>query len=193
MDSPPAETANQPPQLDVTPARGPGHAVLWACFLGCSWTWVIGMFFPVLLLRDYGFMGWVVFAIPNVVGAAAMGWVLTAQRAKHLWENHQVLHCSFPNTSPDPRISLTFGFHRRASVLGAHGALSQTADEVYDEARIERRASVLPVAIDARAQHFAGETRFDYLPFAGRDDEFRFNAETQASVIHDYNLYDLSI
>ena len=46
------------------------------------------MFFPVLLLRDYGFMGWVVFAIPNVVGAAAMGWVLTAQRAKHLWENH---------------------------------------------------------------------------------------------------------
>lgn len=34
------------------------------------------MFLPVLLVRDHEFWGWVVFAIPNVVGAAAMGWVL---------------------------------------------------------------------------------------------------------------------
>lgn len=34
------------------------------------------MFFPVLLLRDFGLWGWVVFAVPNVVGAAAMGAVL---------------------------------------------------------------------------------------------------------------------
>jgi hypothetical protein len=50
--------------------------ILWAMFLGISWTWVIGMFLPVLLVRDYGMLGWIVFAIPNVVGAAAMGWVL---------------------------------------------------------------------------------------------------------------------
>ncbi len=56
--------------------RGPLAAILWGCFLGCSWTWVIGMFFPVLLVRDYGLWGWVVFAVPNVLGAAAMGWVL---------------------------------------------------------------------------------------------------------------------
>jgi len=34
------------------------------------------MFLPVLLVRDYGIGGWVVFAIPNIVGAAGMAWVL---------------------------------------------------------------------------------------------------------------------
>jgi hypothetical protein len=48
----------------------------WAAYLGCSWTWCIGMFLPVLFVRDYGLAGWIVFAIPNCVGAAAMGWVL---------------------------------------------------------------------------------------------------------------------
>jgi hypothetical protein len=50
--------------------------VLWGTFLGCSWTWVIGMILPALLLRDYGLYGWFVFAIPNVIGAALMGLVL---------------------------------------------------------------------------------------------------------------------
>ena len=40
------------------------------------------MFLPVLIMREYGIAGWFVFAIPNVVGAAAVGWVLTdGQRA----------------------------------------------------------------------------------------------------------------
>lgn len=34
------------------------------------------MFLPVLLLRDFGVWGYVAFAAPNVIGAAAMGWVL---------------------------------------------------------------------------------------------------------------------
>jgi hypothetical protein len=34
------------------------------------------MFLPVLLLRDFGLLGYAAFAIPNVLGAAAMGWVL---------------------------------------------------------------------------------------------------------------------
>jgi hypothetical protein len=34
------------------------------------------MFLPVLFLRDYGTWGWVLFAVPNVIGAAAMGWTL---------------------------------------------------------------------------------------------------------------------
>jgi len=51
-------------------------ALLWAVFLGSSWTWCIGMFLPVLLVRDIGFWGWIVFAAPNVLGAALMGWVL---------------------------------------------------------------------------------------------------------------------
>lgn len=34
------------------------------------------MFLPVILMRNYGIGAWFVFAIPNVLGAAAMGWVL---------------------------------------------------------------------------------------------------------------------
>lgn len=48
----------------------------WAAYLACSWTWCIGMFLPVLLVRDFGIWGFVVFAVPNVVGAGGMGWVL---------------------------------------------------------------------------------------------------------------------
>lgn len=48
----------------------------WGAFLAMSWTWCIGMYLPVLLVRDFGFWGWVAFAVPNVLGAAAMGRVL---------------------------------------------------------------------------------------------------------------------
>jgi len=48
----------------------------WAAFLACSWTWCIGMWLPVILLRDFGIWSFAVFAIPNVVGAAAMGLAL---------------------------------------------------------------------------------------------------------------------
>lgn len=69
--------------------RGAGATVMWALFLGCSWTWVIGMFLPVLLVRDYGLWGWVAFAVPNVIGAAAMGFVLKdAQASRAMVEKH---------------------------------------------------------------------------------------------------------
>jgi hypothetical protein len=64
---------------DQPTERSRGHWLLWAIYLAMSWTWCIGMFLPVLLVRDFGFWGWVVFAVPNVVGAAAMGWVLDAE------------------------------------------------------------------------------------------------------------------
>lgn len=47
------------------------------------------MFLPVLLVRDYGVWGFVVFAVPNVIGAAAMGWVISdRERAARLLERH---------------------------------------------------------------------------------------------------------
>lgn len=62
----------------------------WAVFLASSWTWCIGMFLPVLLVRDYGIWGWVVFAIPNVIGAAAMGWtVRDAEASRRLVAAHR--------------------------------------------------------------------------------------------------------
>lgn len=56
--------------------RGKGAVLGEAVFLAVSWTWCIGMFLPVLLVRDFGLMGWVVFALPNCLGAALMGAVL---------------------------------------------------------------------------------------------------------------------
>lgn len=48
---------------------------LWGLFLASSWTWCIGMFLPVPLLRDYGWAGFLLFAIPNVLGCSLFGWV----------------------------------------------------------------------------------------------------------------------
>ncbi|MBL8762616.1 MAG: hypothetical protein JNL50_15075, partial [Phycisphaerae bacterium] len=45
-------------------------------YLAASWTWCIGMFLPTMLIRDFGGWAFWAFAIPNVVGAAAMGLVL---------------------------------------------------------------------------------------------------------------------
>ncbi len=105
----------------------------------------------------------------------------------------QSLHGSCANTSPDLRVSLTFGFHRHASVLGQKGALSQTSNEIYDEQRIFERSAVIPLAIDARAKYYNEETRYEYQPFADTMDDFQDTAENRAKYLMDYNLKDLSI
>lgn len=66
----------RPVDHEITPGRsGIVPALGWGFYVACSWTWVIGMYLPVLLVRDYGFWGWVAFAVPNILGAAAVGWV----------------------------------------------------------------------------------------------------------------------
>jgi hypothetical protein len=52
----------------------------WAIYLAMSWTWCIGMYLPVLIMRELGFAGVITFAIPNIVGAMAMGWMLRDER-----------------------------------------------------------------------------------------------------------------
>jgi len=106
--------------------------------------------------------------------------------------NRQTLHGSFANTSPDPRVSLTFGFHRRASVEGQRGVLVAKADEVYDDARIFERASVIAMSIDARRQRYPEEVPFTYQPFAGLEEQFRWN-EGARERLKDYSLKDLGI
>jgi hypothetical protein len=107
--------------------------------------------------------------------------------------NRQMLHGSFANTSPDLRLSITFGFHRRASVLGQKAALSMQSEVIYDDQRIFDRSAVIAVAIDARRQKHPDETPYRYQPFAGLEDAFRFNDETFERVIKDYNTKDLAI
>lgn len=74
MTDPDAPTAG-PSAAPSTPLAPVG----WAFYLASSWTWCIGMFLPVLLVRDFGLWGYLVFAVPNVIGAAAMGWVLRSR------------------------------------------------------------------------------------------------------------------
>ncbi len=106
--------------------------------------------------------------------------------------NRQLLHCSFANSSEHLRVSLTFGFHRRSSVLGQRGAIVVSSDDVYDDARIFERSSVIATAIDARAQHFPDETPFVYQPFLGLEDDFRWD-EAGRRRLHDYSLKDIGI
>jgi ectoine hydroxylase-related dioxygenase (phytanoyl-CoA dioxygenase family) len=108
--------------------------------------------------------------------------------------NRQAVHGSFANSSPDIRISLTFGFHRRKSVLGQKAALAmEGTNAVYDEKRVFERSSVIQVAIDARHQAFPDEPVFKYQPFVGLEDQFRFTPENFERVIRAYNTKDLAI
>jgi hypothetical protein len=106
--------------------------------------------------------------------------------------NRQTVHGSFANTSPDWRVTLNFGFHRRRSVLGVRGGGVHNAPAVYDADRISQRARVIGYAIDARRRRFPEEAAFVYGPHAATGETFRWNSEAKAG-IKDYNLLDLSI
>jgi hypothetical protein len=71
------------------PPSATRQGIAWSAFLGVSWTWCIGMFLPVLLARDFGVAGFLVFAIPNILGAALMGRVLPdAQSSRRFVDLH---------------------------------------------------------------------------------------------------------
>ncbi len=106
--------------------------------------------------------------------------------------NRQAVHGSFANTSPDWRVTVNFGFHRRRSVLGVTGGGVHNAVAVYDAERIRRRARLLGLGIDARRQRFPDETPFVYAPHAAAGETYRWDAEAKAG-LKDYNLLDLSI
>jgi hypothetical protein len=54
------------------------------------------MFFPVLLYRDYGHGSWILFTIPNIIGAASMPWVLkTAEASQAFVERYRVACTTF--------------------------------------------------------------------------------------------------
>ncbi len=106
--------------------------------------------------------------------------------------NRQAVHGSFANTSPDWRVTLNFGFHRRRSVLGVMGGGVHNAVAVYDAARIHDRAKVIGYAIDARGRRFPDETPYVYAPHTDDGETYRWDTEAKSG-IKDYNLLDLSI
>lgn len=82
----------QPPL--ATPLGSVFTSVGWALYLAVSWTWCIGMYLPSLLVRDAGKLGFLVFAVPNVIGAGLVGWVL-ASRARAFFESKKPIILAF--------------------------------------------------------------------------------------------------
>jgi hypothetical protein len=106
--------------------------------------------------------------------------------------NRQTLHGSFANTSPDWRVTVNFGFHRRSSVLDVKAGGIHNAVATYDAQRIRERARLIGYGIDARRQRFPEETPFIYRPHAEEGLAYRWDEKAKAE-IKDYNLLDLSI
>lgn len=106
--------------------------------------------------------------------------------------NRQALHGSFANTSPNWRVTVNFGFHRRASVLGVKAGGIHNAVATYDTDRIRERARLIGYGIDARRQRFPDETPFVYRPHAQEGLTYRWDDAAKAG-LKDYNLLDLSI
>ncbi len=63
-------------------------ALGWGVYCASSWTWCIGMFLPVIMLQRYGWAGFAVFAVPNVLGCAAFGFVLSRKASAELVIGH---------------------------------------------------------------------------------------------------------
>jgi ectoine hydroxylase-related dioxygenase (phytanoyl-CoA dioxygenase family) len=106
--------------------------------------------------------------------------------------NRQAVHASFANTGPKARVTINFGFHRRRSIVGVTSGGVHNATATYDEARVEERSKAIAYAIDARAQRYPQEARYCYQPFAGREEELRWDSRARAS-LEGYNLLDLGI
>jgi len=106
--------------------------------------------------------------------------------------NRQAVHGSFANTSPNIRVSVTIGFHRRKSVLNVRSGGVHNPVSLYDDDYIRRRSRLIMYGIDARRQRFPREAAFRYAPLADKADEYRWSALAKAD-IHDYNLQDLGI
>src|SRR4051812_7857378 len=81
----------------ISSSRKTIHAVTetlgWAAYLACSWTWCIGLFLPVLLVREFGVRGWVAFAVPNIIGAALFGWIIRDGDASRRFVGKHRLAC----------------------------------------------------------------------------------------------------
>ena len=106
--------------------------------------------------------------------------------------NRQAIHGSFANTSPDVRVTLNFGFHRRKFVHNVRSGGVHNPVSVYTDAYIRRRSRLIAYAIDARRQRFPDEKQYVYQPFVGQEDRYRWTPAAKAD-IKDYNLQDIGI
>ena len=108
--------------------------------------------------------------------------------------NRQMVHCSFPNRSDQPRVTYVFGFHRRASVEGVKGWDFRGKNSItYDHTRIHGRSRIVQLAIDARQQSYPQETPYTYEPMLDEAAQLRWSEKTRETILKNYNQLDLGI
>ncbi|QDU70301.1 hypothetical protein [Mucisphaera calidilacus] len=121
--------AGRDAQVDAPEGACWWRTLAWAGFLASSWTWVIGMFFPTLLVRDHGLLGWLSFAVPNVLGASLFAWWITSaamservvgvhRRAAMGFSDVTIMFHAYVVTCLFPQL-LGWGWSAAAVVLGA--------------------------------------------------------------------------
>ena len=83
--------------------------------------------------------------------------------------NRSSLHGSYPNRSPERRITMVMGFHKRDSAIGTETTNVHAFKKPGTQKRVKystdyvlRRARMIPLAIDARRQRFPDEEPFPY-------------------------------
>ncbi len=106
--------------------------------------------------------------------------------------NRQAIHGSFANTSDRFRVSMTFGFHRRSSVLNVRSGGVHSAVTDYTDDYIRNRSKLIQFGIEARKLRFPHETAYAYEPFADQTNEFVWSSD-RLTELKDYNLQDLGI
>ena len=106
--------------------------------------------------------------------------------------NRQAIHGSFANTSNRFRVSMTFGFHRRSSVLNIRSGGVHSAVTDYTDDYIRSRSKLIQFGIEARKVRFPQEKPYVYKPFADRVSDFAWTKDRLAE-LKDYNLQDLGI
>jgi len=70
----------------MTERPGFAASVGWGLFCSASWTWCIGMFLPFVMLERYGWTGFWIFFVPNIVGCAGFGLLQSTERVRALRE-----------------------------------------------------------------------------------------------------------
>ena len=83
--------------------------------------------------------------------------------------NRSSLHGAYPNQSDTRRITMVLGFHKRASAIGtkttnvhAFKLPGKQKQVYYTQEWVEKRSRMIPLAIDARRQHFPDEVPYHY-------------------------------
>ena len=61
----------------------------WGIYTASSWTWCIGMFLPIVLMKYLGWWGFLIFAIPNILGVVAFGYLFDADASRRMLSRHR--------------------------------------------------------------------------------------------------------